>query len=172
MFEEIMLFKIKDPGTGVIYNVFIENAETYNKIMCSAFAETCIVKKDKAYIFRDVPDGWKLYDCPKVYLTKEEKIEFEKMMQEVSDTDPLDKGTFLGTTTPTIFKKKDLRVYLLWLYRKIRSVIFSKQKWFYYGANEVTLSEKEAELFLAEFGINSVSSKPVTRKRTNNHQLV
>lgn len=172
MFEKIMLFKIMDPRSGEISNVFVENAEKYNKIMQNQFIRSCIIKKEDAYIYHDVPEGWKLYDCPGVYLTEEEKEEFEQMLNELTDTDYLDKGMHIGTNMLVIGNKSDIREYLRLLKHFLRQKLFPNQDWVYYGKNEVALEKGDGKSFLQEFGMNYFSSKPATRKRVNNHPLV
>ena len=123
MFEEIVAIKIFDPKRNVIEHIFIENAEEYNHILESLYVRECIIKTEKAYVFRDVPVGWKLYDCPKVYLTKEEKEKFENSLNH--DNFQLEEGSLKGG--------------------------FYDLEHFYYGDELVEIKKEEKVLFESQF---------------------
>ena len=159
MFEEIVAIKIVDPKKNTMERIFIENAEEYNRIFDSLYIRECIVKTEKAFVFRDVPVGWKLYDCPKVYLTKEEKENFEKMLVEETDEQIIE-GSYKGSFRPQLLKKSFLK-YFQFLLRMFKYKI--KKETFYYGENTVHIESGESNIFEAQF--EDPYTKKITRRK-------
>ena len=147
MFEEIIALKIQDPKTGLVSNTFVKNAEEYSEIMSNQYICSCIIEQEKAYMYSDIPPEFKRYDCPYVYLTKEEKEAFEQMLIEETDEQIIE-GSYKGSFKLQLVKKSLLE-YLQFLIRLCKYKI--KKETFYYGEHSVHIGNNESNIFETQF---------------------
>ena len=153
MFEPIVILKIQDPKTGLISNTFVKNAEEYTEIISNQYVRAHIRGQEEGYIFSDVPPNFKSYDCPIVYLTKEEKEIFEQMLVEESDDQEID-GAYLGGFKSRLIKK-DLLKTIDFIIRFFQNKIQNRIT-FYYGENKVEMNRDEPSMFLSQFENSSI----------------
>lgn len=148
MFEKVRVLKMSNPRTNEITNIFVKNAEEYTEIMSNAYVMSCIIAVEEGYIFRDIPEGFKQYDCSVVCLTEEEKNIFEQMLDEETDEE-MTKGAFTGSFHPKLLKKEPL-AYVKFLKRMFLYLIHHKG-YFYYGEHIVRMNSDEINIFETQF---------------------
>ncbi len=158
MFEEIIALEIQDPKTGLISKTFVKNAEEYGEIMNNQYVRSCVIGQEKAYMYSDIPPEFRRYDCPYVYLTKEEKAVFERMLIEETDEQIME-GSYKGSLKPQL-SKKTLLEYVRFLIQLCKYKI--KKEKFYYGEHTVCIDDRDLAVFEAQF--EDPYANKITRK--------